>query len=172
MFEVVTAGEVMAFPAGSRSMMRHDATDSGVAAFMVALPPFHYNGPLQPQEPTAIEGNIAEPAVLGGAQTVLEGEPTLDPLAGVTVAFGRALLPSGATIAFHEADGYLLVVVETGALVITHEHDVRSLDRLDTDGLRLVKPGKPLALHNLGDDLVTVFMVTVLPGTRLATPAS
>ena len=145
-------------------MLRHDATDSGVVAFMVALPRFHYNGPLQPQEPTAIEGNIAEPADLGGIQTVLDGEPALDPLAGVTVAFGRARLPSGATIAFHEANGHLFVVVETGALVLTHEHDARSLDRLDTDDLGLVKPGKPFALHNLGDDAAAVFMVTVLPG--------
>ena len=115
---------------------------------------------------------VEEPADRGVVETLLGTDQVLDPLAGATVALGRALLPSGASIAFHEADGYLFVAVETGAPVLTNEHDVMSPDRLDTDGLGLVKPGDPFALHNLGDDAATVFMVTVLPRNTLATPAS
>jgi predicted ester cyclase len=169
---IVTAGDAMSFPLGSRYTFRHDTTDPGVAAFAVALPRFTYNGPLQPHEPPATEEDIQEQAGSGEVHTALGEEQVLDPLAGVTVAFGRALLPSGANIAFHEADGYLFVVVETGALVLTNEHDVMSLDRLDTAGPALVKPGEPFALHNLGDDVATAFMVTVLPRNTLAAPAS
>jgi hypothetical protein len=171
---VVTAGEVMSFPVGSQYTFRHEATDSGVTAFTIALPGFHYIGPHQPQEPTATDGDgsIEESPDLGGVQTALGGEQALDPLSGVTVAFGRVHLPSGANIAFHEADGSLFVVVEAGTRVLTHGHDGLSLDRLDTDGLGLVEPGEPFALHNLGDDAATVFVVTVLPRTTLATPAS
>ena len=68
-------------------------------------------------------------------QTAPGGAQMIDPRAGITVALGRAHLPSGANIAFHEADGYLFVGVETGALVLTNEHDVMPLDRLDVDGL-------------------------------------
>jgi hypothetical protein len=169
---VVTAGEVISFPAWSRSMVRHDATDAGATVFTVSLPRFHYSGPLQPQAPTAIGGDIAEPADLGGIQRALDGVQGFDPLAGVTVAFGRALLPAGATMAVHEADGSLFVDVETGTLVLTNEHGGMSLDRLDTDSPRLVKPGQPFALHNLGDDAATIFMVTVLPRSSLTLPAS
>lgn len=170
--EIVSAGEVMSFPASSQSTFRHDAADSGVAAYMVALPRFHYDGPYQPQEPTAINGGVDEPANLKGVQTALDGEQALDPLAGVTVAIGRAHLPSGATIAFQATAGSVFVVAETGAVVLTKELDAQSLDRLDVDGLGLVEPGKPFALHNLGDNTVTVFMATVLPSTTFATPAS
>jgi hypothetical protein len=120
----------------------------------------------------ATEEDSQEQTDLGVVETALGEEQVLDPLAGVTVAFGHALLPSGANISFQEADGYLFVVVETGALVLTNEHDVMSLDRLDTDGPALIKPGEPFALHNLGDDAATAFMVTLLPRNAVATPAS
>ncbi len=169
---IVSAGDVMSFPLGSRYTFRHDTTDPSLTAFAVALPRFTYNGPLQPQEPPATEEDIQEQTDLGVVQTALGEEQVLDPVAGVTVAFGRALLPSGAYIAFHKADGYLFVVVETGALVLTNKHDVMALDRLDTDDPALVKPGEPFALHNLGDDVATAFMVTVLPRNTLGVSRS
>lgn len=169
---VVTAGEMIAFPSGFEYRFRHDATDSGVAAFTVALPRFRYTGPYQPHEPTAPDDAIEEPADWGDVQTALDGDQGLGPLTGVTVALGRALLPPGASLAFDEADGYLFAVVETGTLVLVHEHQMLALDRLDRDGLGLVKPGEPFALHNLGEDATSVLMVTVLPRTTLATPAS
>ena len=164
---IVSAGDMMSFPLGSRYTFGHGTTNPGVTAFAVALPRFTYNGPLQPQELPATEEDIQEQTDLGVVETALGEEQVLDPPAGVTVAFGRALLPSGANIAFHEADGYLFVIVETGALVLTNEHDVMALDRLDTDDPALVKPKEPFALHNLGDDVAVAYMVTVLPGNAL-----
>lgn len=143
-----------------------------MAAFTVAFPRFHYIGPHQPQEPTATGENIEKQADLEVVQTFQDGEPGLDPIAGVTVALGRAHLPAGTNIAFHETDGYLFVDVETGALVLTHEHGGMALDRLDTANPGLVKPGQPFALHNLGDDAATIFMVTVLPRHSPTMPAS
>ena len=71
---------------------------------------------------------------------------------------------------FREADGYLFVVVESGSLVLTAEHDTPALERLGTGAAAVVLPGAPFALHNLDDDdVVTAILVTVLPGDGTAT---
>lgn len=169
---IVSAGEAVSLPPESRAMIRHDATDSSVVAYTAALSRFHYVGPYRPPETIPTDNGIKKWADSGVLDAVLDGEPVFDPRAGVTAAMGRALLPPGANIAFQGADGYLLVVVETGAIVLAKERDAVSLDRIDPNSSELVELRQPFALHNLADETASVFLIAVLPGNLLATPAA
>lgn len=160
----------MVFSSGAQYRVWHDAAGPDVMAFAIALPHVLYNGPLQRQQAIDLGGDIAGQPIQAVIQADVGTAQVLDPLAGVTVALGHALLMAGATIPFEEAEGYVLVVIERGTLVLTHDDDVQSLDHRNARGRALVTAGEPFALHNLGEHPASILMVTVLPGNTLVTP--
>ena len=167
---ILMAGDELNVSPGALHRVWHDAADPDVVAYAIALPSERYTGPLQPQQPSATDGDITGPPNLRSIQADLEDAPLLDLRAGITVSLGRAHLSPGATLAFQEAEGFLLVVIEQGAFVITSESGTRLLNHRNPDDRALVTLGEAFALHNLGNDATSVLMVAVLPRHSLATP--
>jgi predicted ester cyclase len=156
----LAAGDAISFSFGDRYTIWHEAKDPNAAALTVALPQVLYNGPLQPEKPTAIQSDT-DAFQLEFVQAIFGAEQERDLFEGVTVAIGCALLPAGTRLSLGETEGYLLIVIEKGALVLTGDDEVISLSGRTGERFLLVELGKPIALHNLGGDSTSILLVSV-----------
>jgi hypothetical protein len=166
----LSAGDVAYFPSDARYTFRRSGDDPDVVAFAIVLPRFSYNGPLQPHTRPGNEDGTAEKDGLRVVHTSLLEDVLPDALEAVTISFGRAVLPPGASVSFREADGPAreadgpaLIAIESGSLILQADHTTATIQRVNAGNAARVMPDAPVTISNLGDIPAAFIAVTILP---------